>query len=117
MSLMWQGRCGLCKGEGHAGHHIIHRRFKSAKFSLMNGIYVCTPCHQWADANEAALIAVLEEKYPALHAWHVDNKPIIHQMVEWYTYSWFEKQKRTLKGFINEIRRTDSGHRFNLLSD
>ena len=103
IALIWLGRCGLCHSQGVAGHHIFGRRFKEAKFCVMNGIYVCLSCHEWADKNDKALLAVLEIKYPALYLWHIEHEAEFNTQVKWHTTSYYKEKVDELRQVIADL--------------
>jgi len=102
MTLLWRGQCAMCTLPGDAGHHIIGRTYLDSKFSLMNGIFVCTSCHQWCDDNQEGLVMYLELHRPALYKWHVENKPIIMKSSTWHNTVFFHKRIEELQFFIKE---------------
>jgi len=112
MRIMWCGRCGVCKAPGHAGHHIIPRDYLDAKFSLFNGIYLCTPCHNNVELlPDSYILGILNERYPYLYEWHITNKPIIMKSNTWHNTQFFKDSIDNLKGFIEQYE----GHFDNIL--
>lgn len=74
--------CGLRRGELTArgtparmeAHHIIGREFKRHRHAIINGICLCTRCHQFdpirsAENNAPWFLAWLQEHYPEQWAW------------------------------------------------
>jgi len=102
-AVLWMGRCGLCKNEGHAGHHIIPRGYFLTKFELLNGIYLCTPCHNLIEDNPAErerMNAHIRQVYPALWEWHEEMRPKAKQTHGGWSIDELKEIRTYLKEFI-----------------
>ena len=50
------GRCELCGRQGNEAHHLFKRQYKSVRWDLENGIYLCAgvgSCHSLAHSKRA----------------------------------------------------------------
>ena len=105
IAKMWLGHCALCPARGTAGHHIIPRRYYLTKFELLNGIYVCTDCHNKIESDpryEKLMFKLLRRKYPLMIKWHEEWRPKAKQSYAgWKDYE-LKEIKIKLKEFLND---------------
>jgi hypothetical protein len=55
---------------------MIKRRFMLTRFEIMNGIYLCAECHDWAESRPLDFMAWLKVKWPMVHGWVVFQRKI-----------------------------------------
>lgn len=74
-------KCGKPAVGNGAAHHIIPRRFKAARFSLDNGIWLCRVCHTDVHAKPV-------DFKQWLHQMHPDRAMHLQAMARLIGYPW-----------------------------
>jgi len=104
MRLMYRGRCAWCKGyaeEDGYGHHITGHRYHNIRHELMNGIYLCTPCHHLAHHSPALFKDFLKADWPELFKWHQEHR---NPRITICTYDFWQETLQKLRDFIQQQR-------------
>lgn len=70
----WGNKCAVCNGTPCEAHHLIPRQHQGTRYNLMNGVALCSRCHQFdknvaPHQNAAGWLKWLEEHHPFRHKW------------------------------------------------
>ncbi len=74
----WNNKCAVCGKYPVEAHHLIPRQNQQTRYSLENGIALCSHHHQWnkelsPHQNAAGWIGWMRLHHPALHASYMAN--------------------------------------------
>ena len=75
----WLHRCSVCGSTKVEAHHLVPRQFEATRYDLQNGIALCASHHQFdrgisPHQNAAGWCAWLNDTYPKLFTWYLDNR-------------------------------------------
>ncbi len=75
----WGWKCAVCWAGKCEAHHLVPRQHETTRYSLRNGIALCSRHHQFdpdvsPHQNAAGWIDWLEREFPGLAAWYLKNK-------------------------------------------
>ena len=62
-------RHGTCMVLPVSGHHIIGRRCRRTRHSILCGVALCVPCHRWAEEHPKQFKAWLHSHLPCHSRW------------------------------------------------
>lgn len=107
-----QGRCEICKREGHEAHHVAGRVRVILRHALQNGVFLCKKCHRrehddpgyvqtWLAVHRPNDAMFIEENRNKVCK-HQDYDLVLGEMKEWLA-------SQTAEGVLfNETREKDS---------